>query len=581
MRTPSFYKSAQWTADGTTVITSSYHDQICSFVVPSDLLEPREEPLTLRPQGVLNLATSTNVVTPAPYFDLLNPHTHHVLVACRDHPIQIFQALPTNHDINYARSGAPQGSSSLYSYRLISPQTEAYLPVHSLAWPGSHMSTSFFVGSTNLIAQFDLHRVGEGPRQRVHTIPSKRHISKGNGVGMRGTVSALSMQTDASSAPTGLLAGGTWTRWVGLYDFARGGERTATWGIAGAAGASVAAGDPPPGSGHAPAPGYRHSSRGRTPVRGIGGEGVSQTAWSPDGRYLLVSERQSTGVLVYDARVTSRLLGFLAGRDALTHQRLDLAVYPGPDGTGGFEVWAGTRDGTVKVWQGVGGTEGCLWPSWDFPAMVGGGGGSGGDDDDDDDDKGGSPVGSVALHPSGSVAATCTGCWSLPGGDDDGDSDSSSSSSSSSSSGEDPDGDETSDTTLSSSGSNLSRCVWRPDNKRIEESSLKLWSIGFPTYDAALDTPQGEATEMDVSQADMPEVDADSLEPSEVIAAQTDESWYDDASQMDTLQTGAIEVLDRGHSDSQVDAVRGEEAEATQDDALQKHILQMSTPEKR
>jgi hypothetical protein len=79
----------------------------------------------------------------------------------------------------------------------------------------------------------------------------------------------------------------------------------------------------------------------------------------------------------------------------------------------------------------------------------------------------------------------------------------------------------------------------------------------------------------------MSEVDADQMEPSEVIAAQIDESWYDDASQMDTLQTGAIETLDRGHSDSQVDAVRGEEAEITQDDALQNHILQMSTPEKR
>ncbi|ROV91684.1 hypothetical protein VMCG_09237 [Cytospora schulzeri] len=492
MRTPSFYKSAQWTADGTTVITSSYHDQICSFVVPSDLLEPREEPLTLRPQGVLNLATSTNVVAPAPYFDLLNPHTHHVLVACHDHPIQIFQALPTtNHNTtNDARHKSTQGgssASSLYSYRLISPQTEAYLPVHSLVWPGSHMSTSFFVGTTNLIAQFDLHRIGEGPRQRVHTIPSKRHISKGNGVGMRGTVSALSMQTDESSVPTGLLAGGTWTRWVGLYDFARGGERTATWGIAQAAESAVVVDPPPPPSqpgfssfsGEQPPspviPTHRINSRGRSPIKGIGGEGINQTAWSPDGRYLLINERQSTGVLVYDVRVTGRLLGFLAGRDALTHQRMDLTVYPGSDGGGGFEVWAGTRDGTVKVWQGVGETEGV--------------------------------------------------------------------------------------TTLSSAGSTMSRSVWRHDNKRIEESSLKLWTIGASTYDSAVNTPEREATEMDTSQVDMSEVDTTQMETSHGV--QYDVSW-NDASQ-----------VDRGYSASQ------KEAETVQDDALQNAILQTSTPEKR
>ena len=47
---------------------------------------------------LINLATPTNVVAPAPYFDLRSPQTHHVLVACHDHPLQIFQALPSPTD---------------------------------------------------------------------------------------------------------------------------------------------------------------------------------------------------------------------------------------------------------------------------------------------------------------------------------------------------------------------------------------------------------------------------------------------------------------------------------------------------
>lgn len=490
------------TADGTTIIASTYHNQLCSFVIPSDLLEAREHPLSLRPQKTLDLPETTNVFAPAPYFALENPDTHHVLVACRDHPIQIFRALPatlTPGDDPQASHRQPYETSSLFSYRLISPQTEAYLPVHSLVWPSPYASpsSSFFVGSNNLIAQFNLHRIGQGPQQVVHTIPSKRHISKGNGVGMRGTVSALSMQNDENYVPTGLLAAGTWTRWVGLYDFARGGERVATWSVADAA-ASAAVPDPPPDSPRQPrVPRQRPTSGGRKqPVTGIGGAGINQTAWSPDGRYLLVNERQSTGVLVYDVRVTNKVLGYLADRDALTHQRLDLAVYPDSEGAGGFEVWAGTRDGTVKVWQGVGNDEGCIWPSWDF---------STGGQTDAEEKPARSPVGSVSLHKYGSVIATCTGGWRVNGEEDDDGVSSparSSCSSSSSSSGSSSD-DESDSTSSTSSSSKLNQHAGGlPDNRIFDKSYLKIWSIRAKPPDGA--SPEAMATsETENTQADV------------------------------------------------------------------------------
>lgn len=291
---------------------------------------------------------------------------------------------------------------------------------------------------------------------------------------MRGTVSALGAQATAEFAYTGLVAAGTWTRSVGLYDFARGGECVSTWNVAEAASSSVPIDPPPCSSSETP---RRRVSR--EPVApGIGGTGINQTIWSPCGRYLLINERQSSGMLIYDARVTNKVLGFLAGRDALTNQRLSCDVFQGLDTVGGFEVWAGTSSATVKVWEGVGNTEGCQWPSWDFPASDPGVGTQATD----------SPaLGSVALHHSGSVVATCSGCWSIPDDDDDDyddnddevDSETDSSSTPSSyQSFKEPGDNGSSVSSRSRSRSPSILPGLRSGGRRFEESTLKIWKIG-------------------------------------------------------------------------------------------------------
>lgn len=442
------------TQDGTTIITSSYDNKICSFLIPEDLLESRNEPLTLRPHQTLQLATPTNVIATAPYYDIRIPNTDHLLVASHDHPIQLYQILPPNNsdlddDITIGDSGAP-GSPPIASYHFASPTTENYYPIHSLVWPKP--GTHFYVGTRDLIAQFDITRNGDGPSALMPTIPSRRHIRKGNGIGMRGTVSALSVQpTSDENGYEGLLAAGTWTRWVGLYDIARSGECTAVWNIQEAA-ESVVHTDPPLGAGHISAPTERKSTKGvALPLQGIGGAGINQTAWSPCGRYLLINERQSTGMLVYDVRGANRALGFLAGRDARTHQRMSCDIFPGLENVGGFEVWAGAVDGTVKVWEGVGNTEGCQWPSWDFSAVDGAAGTQG---------VASPALGSVGLHYSGSVVATCAGGWASDEEDFNGI-------------------DEPSDEKYDGyKASTTGQSLLRPNKKRIEESALKLWSIG-------------------------------------------------------------------------------------------------------
>ncbi|KAB5536078.1 hypothetical protein GE09DRAFT_1062973 [Coniochaeta sp. 2T2.1] len=367
-----FFKSAQWSADGTTIFTSSSTNKINSYILPEDLLSSPSPPLSLSPQGTIHLPEPTHAIAPAPYFSLQNPYTHLILTGATDHPLQLHHAFPS--------SSSPTREPPLATYPLIHAPTEAYQTPTALLWPlpGTH----FLAGTRNLIAYFDASRSGRDsePVLRIPTIPSARTNLKGGGVGMRGTVSALSVQQGEGVA--GLIAAGTWTRWVGLYDLLRAGECAANWSVKGAA-----AGD----GGEDMNPDVIGGGRRRG---GVGGQGILQTIWSPCGRYLVVNERRSTGMLVYDVRVTGRLLGWLADRDGDTQQRLSCDVYPGSEGRGGFEVWAGTREGTVKVWEGVGRKEGYLEREWEWKGH-------------------GSAVGSAAMHSCGSVVATCSGAWRL------------------------------------------------------------------------------------------------------------------------------------------------------------------------
>ena len=421
-----YFETAQWTADGTTVVTYSSAHEVSAYVVPEDLLAPRRPaPLALSPQAVVRLPEPSNALAPAPYFALTEPYTNQVLVSARDHPIQLFYLTPSSTSASTSTSPSP-----VAAYPFTKARSETFLSATSLLWPyalgagGGTAGSHFVAGSRNLLAKFDISRPGASsePVLRIKTIPSERHLSKGGGVGMRGVVSALGAQPsgDGAAVGTGLVAAGTWTRWVGLYDFDSAGECVATWSVTSAASEVQSDEDSDAvGSGHG------------LPRDGIGGSGITQTIWSPCGRYLVIGERRSRGLLVYDVRVTGRLLGCLVGRDgaADSNQRVLCDVFSG-GGESGFEVWSGTAahdGGAVKVWEGVGSRAGAHPPSWDWRAY--------------DDDA--STVGSTCLHPSGSVVATCAGSWAFPNEGED-----------------DEDGDQ---------------MAWM--RRRNRESSLKLWSL--------------------------------------------------------------------------------------------------------
>lgn len=327
-----FGKEAQWSPDGTCLITNSADNGIRTFVVPPDLLEEDKQPHDLRPYSIIDSPEPVKAYDCFTGYNLADPSTMLILSSQRDHPTRLHNALD---------------GSKVASYPLINPTTEVFISPHSLLFTrgGSH----FVAGSENLISVFDASRVGQGPISYLPTRPRR-----GSGVmGMKGVVSALD-----NDEPSGLLAAGSFSRHVGLYDNSGQGECVGVFCV-----------------------------EGTDADKHIGGAGITQVKWSSEGRYLYIAERKSDGVMFYDIRNTGQLLGWLAGRNARTNQRLGIDVVSSQEGT---TVWAGGVDGYVRQWVNPHQHIGAV----DFGMELRG-----------HNDV----VSSVVSHASGNVLASCSG----------------------------------------------------------------------------------------------------------------------------------------------------------------------------
>ncbi|KAG2416768.1 hypothetical protein HFD88_007984 [Aspergillus terreus] len=157
---PNYYKGAEWTPDGTTLVTDASDHHIRTYVLPPDLLEERSSPLQLSPYSVLPSGEPTYATAIYPFYSLQDPSTTLFLSSVRDHPIRLASAL------------APV---TLASYSLVNPMTEAFITPHSIVYPSTLGGTHFLTGSDSLICLFDVSRPGgEGPVSWMPTIPSKR-----------------------------------------------------------------------------------------------------------------------------------------------------------------------------------------------------------------------------------------------------------------------------------------------------------------------------------------------------------------------------------------------------------------------
>lgn len=253
-----------------------------------------------------------NTLSCYPNFDLQDSSTALILSTASEHPVRLNSALT---------------GQLVASYPLISPTTEAYIKPQSLLFAPD--GSSFTAGSESLLSTFDLSRPGNEPLLSLKTGPKSSRASWSNpGTSLQGLISALGVDPQYN-----VLAAGTLSRQVGLYDAAGQGECVGVFSV-----------------------------RGTEADLSISGGGITQVCWSKCGRYLYIVERKSNGAMIYDIRNTGQLLSWVTNRNATTNQRMkvELAVN---SGTGHQDVWAGGVDGVMRTWEAPHLKEGSAEPA--------------------------------------------------------------------------------------------------------------------------------------------------------------------------------------------------------------------------
>lgn len=365
-------QEAQLSPDGTCIFTSDYDRAFSVYPINTDVLESTTtQPLKMYAQ--FKSADPIWAFAANPLFNLQDSNSTHVLVSRRDRYITLHNALWDISSMSPSSSAPVNIHTPLASYKLINHLTEAITAPLSLAYTPS--GTHFFAGTQNSISIFDLTHTSD-PITSIPTIPSARTKLKGGGRGFKGHISALSVSPPTSASAEGLLAAGSRTRYVGIYDCTSGAEVT-----------------------HFSLPGTVDGKKLRNEnLSHVMGDGVSSLKWSPCGRYLYVAERDSDALLLYDVRKFSMALGYCKGRRARTKQKLGFDVWnagASPYDVEGIahEVWAGGTDGRVRVWKDPYLKEGGV----EADEVVGVGGGEE------------MPVVSTLVHTSGSLAVTARG----------------------------------------------------------------------------------------------------------------------------------------------------------------------------
>lgn len=318
--TNNFFKSAQWSPDGTCLISNSADNHIRTFIVPPDLLEDRNGALELSVYSSIPSFEAVNALICYPGFDLQNPSAALILSTATEHPLRLNNALD---------------GRLVASYPLASPTTEAYIKPHSLLF--DHDGHHFIAGSNSLISFFDVSRVGESPAASIKTGPKNSRSRWDNpGTALSGLISALALDPQYN-----VLTAATLSRQIGLYDAGGKGECVGAFSLVGTQADSD-----------------------------VSGGGITQVIWSKCGRYLYVAERKSDGCLVYDIRKTGQLLSWTTGRRALTNQRMSVDLQYGQDWNTA-NLWAGGTDGSVRCWSEPASREGAVGPSYELDAHEG------------------------------------------------------------------------------------------------------------------------------------------------------------------------------------------------------------------
>lgn len=246
---------------------------------------------------------------------ILDPNMNWFIACARDNPLHL-----------YTLTG-----KVISTFILQHATTERFLAPHSLVF--SRQETQFICGTESMISVFDLNR--REPLFNLRTIPSRKY--KYTTQTMKGIVSSMDVSPDR-----GILAAGTFTSSVGLYDHEGQGDVVSIFSLT------------------------NESKRETSPYRG-----VTDVKWSQCGTYLYVSERKDNKITVWDVRKLYGKVATLTEREAYTVQRLGIDVFLGE---GGREiVIGGGMDGKIKLWDVHADTNPFTeWPAHDgeFPSTL-------------------------------------------------------------------------------------------------------------------------------------------------------------------------------------------------------------------
>ncbi|KAK6531095.1 hypothetical protein TWF281_007920 [Arthrobotrys megalospora] len=363
------FRSVEWTADGTSLVAVTEDNCIRTFIAPPDLLTS-PSPHFLLPYSITPTPTTPFCTSLYPFFTLSDPSTTQILTSLHSQPIHLRNLL-------YPHITA--------SYPLIHPTTEKYLTPYSLLW--NTTGTHFLAGTDSQIHLFDVSRYNSGPLETFST-GKKRKPQKSRVI--PNTFSSSTIQSSTSSDDTNtrsiissltlhhgnnVLAAGTYSRRVLIYSSPyQDGSLTNVINLNAMKKVSRNF------------PGNRR------------GNGVTSLGFmGEDGNFLVVAERMSNVVFLYDLRYPVDAYAVLVGRRADTNQKLGVgycASYGSGEGRLRDVVVAGGTDGVVRVWapfeSSTEGEEGYLKPKEKFVAAR-------------------DPVTAVAVHPYGEVIATSSG----------------------------------------------------------------------------------------------------------------------------------------------------------------------------
>lgn len=144
-KVPFYFKSCQWTADGSSVLTTSSDNALRLFLVPPDSLQNHNDTdQSLLPYIRICFPSAPTGVSLYPGFDISQYHPALALVSCVNQPIRLYNL----HDSTLA-SGSNK-PNSLASYPLYNPNLDTFDNALSIVFPNSNNYSYLFEDSDGI-----------------------------------------------------------------------------------------------------------------------------------------------------------------------------------------------------------------------------------------------------------------------------------------------------------------------------------------------------------------------------------------------------------------------------------------------